>query len=442
MELKYINVDLIDSHPENPRKDIGDISELTESIKKNGILQNLTVIPSPNEAGRYLALIGHRRLAASKAAGLESVPCKIIEGLSEKEQITTMLEENMQRSDLTIVEQAKSFQMVIDMGETVGTIAEKTGFSTTTVRNRIEIAKLDEKILDEAVNDKQITFSMLKELNKIEDIEARNKILKDAVSDSSVSWGVSSYLKKEKQKKTAEEIKAKLAELGIEKAPEGTQTWSYGWESIKKYSYDEEFGGNIVEDKQGRDRYWVENYETLYVMCKKEDSEEETKTPEELEEERKRKERDAQISRLYDLCDRAYEEMRDFAVGKWFKGELLSLTADRVWALINERNIGYSPYPEKENIAEFIFDGMEDKPDEEMNLYEEYLQMDLETQMLIFLMASMPDGNIIYDYHGNYQKEDANMFLEIYSILLENGFSLDEEQEKALKGTHEYVVGE
>lgn len=134
--------------------------------------------------------------------------------------------------------------------------------------------------------------------------------------------------------------------------------------------------------------------------------------------------------------------MRDFAVEKWFKGELLSLTADRVWALINERNIGYSPYPGKENIAEFIFDGMEDKPDEEMNLYEEYLQMDLETQMLIFLMASMPDGNIIYDYHGNYQKEDANMFLEIYAVLLENGFSLDEEQEKALKGTHEYVAGE
>lgn len=201
MELINLNVNLIDSHPENPRKDLGDISELTASISKNGVLQNLTVIPSPDSEGRYWALIGHRRLAAAKAAGLESVPCKIVDNLSEKEQITTMLEENMQRSDLTIVEQAKSFQMVIDMGETVGTIAEKTGFSTTTVRNRIEIAKLDEKILDEAVNNKQITFSMLKELNKIEDIEARNKILKGAVSDNSVSWGVSSYLRKEKQKR-------------------------------------------------------------------------------------------------------------------------------------------------------------------------------------------------------------------------------------------------
>ena len=76
-QIVMLPVDSLFPHPDNPRKDVGDVTELAESIKANGILQNLTVVPSPTFRGQYIVIIGHRRLAASKVAGLETVPCVI-----------------------------------------------------------------------------------------------------------------------------------------------------------------------------------------------------------------------------------------------------------------------------------------------------------------------------------------------------------------------------
>lgn len=104
-----LSVELLEPHPNNPRKELGDLTELSESIKENGIMQNLTVVPFESEAGtRYRVIIGHRRLAASKAAGLAEVPCAVVD-MDEKTQLSTMLLENIQRSDLTAFEQAQGF---------------------------------------------------------------------------------------------------------------------------------------------------------------------------------------------------------------------------------------------------------------------------------------------------------------------------------------------
>lgn len=81
-QLHYIEVNKIDPHPDNPRKDNGDISELIDSIKANGVMQNLTLVPWFSEItrqpadddkmnGYYRVVIGHRRLAAAKQAVLK-----------------------------------------------------------------------------------------------------------------------------------------------------------------------------------------------------------------------------------------------------------------------------------------------------------------------------------------------------------------------------------
>ena len=75
-KLEYIDINLIHPHPDNPREDVGDVSELAESIKHSGIMQNLTVVPYE---GEYRVIIGHRRLAASKLAGLTELPCVVVE---------------------------------------------------------------------------------------------------------------------------------------------------------------------------------------------------------------------------------------------------------------------------------------------------------------------------------------------------------------------------
>ena len=155
-EIVNIPVKLLHHHHANPRgQNYGDLSELTASIKANGILQNLTVVPfwfdttgvgcdDPKQQADmgYLVVIGNRRLEAAKAAGLETLPC-IIARMSKSEQVQTMLLENMQREDLTVIEQAFGFQMMLDFGDSVADIAEKTGFSQSTVRRRVKLMELD-----------------------------------------------------------------------------------------------------------------------------------------------------------------------------------------------------------------------------------------------------------------------------------------------------------
>ena len=170
-QIIYIAAENIKPHPENPRKELGDLTELSESIKKNGILQNLTVIPVEGEPAEYMTIIGHRRYAAGIQAGVTEFPCQIVENLTPREQMSIMLEENMQRNDLTIWEQANGFQMMLDLGETEESIAEKTGFSKTTVRHRLNIAKLNQKVLQEKEKDEgfQLSLKDLYELEKIQD---------------------------------------------------------------------------------------------------------------------------------------------------------------------------------------------------------------------------------------------------------------------------------
>ena len=70
-ELTLIQLDHIHPHPDNPRKDLGDLTELADSIKKNGLLQNLTVVPIDGEPDEYTAIIGHRRCGFDDAPNLE-----------------------------------------------------------------------------------------------------------------------------------------------------------------------------------------------------------------------------------------------------------------------------------------------------------------------------------------------------------------------------------
>lgn len=171
-EIQNISIELVKVHPNNVRKTYNDIEELAESIKAKGILQNLTVVPDPQEPGKYLTVIGNRRLTAARMAGLETVPC-IVSDMDEKEQTSVMLLENIQRSDLTVYEQAQGFQMMLDLGETEDTIAEKTGFSKKTVRHRLNIAKLDSKTLmeKERQDGYQLSLTDLYELEKIKDVK-------------------------------------------------------------------------------------------------------------------------------------------------------------------------------------------------------------------------------------------------------------------------------
>lgn len=184
---------LLHAHPDNPRKDLGDLKELADSIAEHGIMQNLTVVPDEGDGDGYKILIGHRRFAASEGV-LDELPCVVAKGLTDREQVGIMLCENMQRSDLTYVEQARGFQMMLDLGDTVESISKKTGFSTKTIKHRLEIAKLDNNSIEEAETMFQISISDFIELEKVKDIDKRNEILESVDSSVELYAAVKDYI--------------------------------------------------------------------------------------------------------------------------------------------------------------------------------------------------------------------------------------------------------
>lgn len=86
--IQYLPIDHLRPHPLNPRKELGDLTELTESIKENGVYQNLTVVLDDNQIvgpdlPYFTIIIGHRRHAAAKEAGLSVLPC-VVADMTEK----------------------------------------------------------------------------------------------------------------------------------------------------------------------------------------------------------------------------------------------------------------------------------------------------------------------------------------------------------------------
>ena len=133
-------------HKNNIRADVGDVTDLAESVKAKGVLQPLVVVPN-GKPDRYVIIAGHRRHAAAKVAKVKSVPCVIRHDLTdEADQIAVMMVENGQRTDLTAVEEAKGVQTLLDLGDTQKKISERTGMSATKVRQRAKVAKLPDEL--------------------------------------------------------------------------------------------------------------------------------------------------------------------------------------------------------------------------------------------------------------------------------------------------------
>ena len=177
--ITYINRDRLEPHPDNPRKDLGDLTELVASISKQGLLQNLTVVPSPENEGKYRIVIGHRRFAAASLAGMQELPCAIDEHMDYAEQLAVMMSENIQRSDLTITEKVGGVQMMMDLGLNALDVAQKTGISSSTVYKYVKLAQLNRKEMLKA-EQRGATLMQFAEINDIEDAQLRKEALDKA----------------------------------------------------------------------------------------------------------------------------------------------------------------------------------------------------------------------------------------------------------------------
>lgn len=141
-----VKLSLIEPNKGQPRDRFDDeaLSELADSIKENGVLQPILVRPLAN--GGYQIVAGERRWRASRLAGLTEVPVYIKE-LTDKQTMQMALIENIQRQDLTPIEEARAYKSLMESYEmTQQEVSQAVGKSRSAVANSLRMLNLDEKV--------------------------------------------------------------------------------------------------------------------------------------------------------------------------------------------------------------------------------------------------------------------------------------------------------
>jgi len=155
--VSEISVNAITPNPRQPRSifDDHELSDLAASIQEHGVIQPLIVSPG-EQPGQYTLIAGERRLIAAKQAGLRTVPT-ILRDSSEQEQLELALIENIQRTDLSVLEAAEAYrQLSTEFGLSHGEIAQRVGKSRVAITNTLRLLNLPPSVL-EALRNNQIS---------------------------------------------------------------------------------------------------------------------------------------------------------------------------------------------------------------------------------------------------------------------------------------------
>ncbi len=161
--ILHVSVNDIVPNPHQPRREFHpeELQDLAASIKEYGVLQPITVTEKAN--GMFELVAGERRLRASKAAGLAKIPV-IIRSATEQEKLELALIENIQRADLSPIEEAHSYMALMEQfGMTQERVSERVGKSRSAVANILRLLKLPQE-MQMALSDGRISNSMARVL--------------------------------------------------------------------------------------------------------------------------------------------------------------------------------------------------------------------------------------------------------------------------------------
>ena len=201
--LREILVEKIVPNKYQPRREFTEekIKELAESIKQNGLLQSITVRDMGN--GFYELIAGERRLRAIKYLQYAKTKA-IVKELTDEQMATLALIENIQREELTPIEEAHAYQELLRINKlTQDELAKSLGKTQATVANKLRLLKLSKKVID-AINTKKITERHGRAMVKL-DSSAQEKLLIQILSQnlnvSQTEEKIDTYLKIKKDTK-------------------------------------------------------------------------------------------------------------------------------------------------------------------------------------------------------------------------------------------------
>ena len=197
-EVVDLPLENIQPNPFQPRRHFDEetLNEMAESIRINGVLQ--PVIVKKVSTG-YILVTGERRCRASKIAGFSAVPA-IVRDYNNQYLAELALLENIQREDLTIVEEAEAYRNVIKtMNLTHLELATKIGKSRSYISNALGILSLPKDVLDE-INNGKITMGHARSLSKLKDVSRIKKISQMIINEKLTVRDIEAMVKKEEKK--------------------------------------------------------------------------------------------------------------------------------------------------------------------------------------------------------------------------------------------------
>lgn len=177
-----IPIDRIRPNPFQPRMDF-DVSDLVEGMRVHGFTSRLRVRRDPDEEGVFQLVYGERRLRAAREVGIALIPCDIATH-SDEEMRELALTENLNRADLSPIEEAKAFQLALDAGYTVRSLAERISKDKGYIENRLAVLKAPPDVQD-MVRQREDTLRAARELAKLPD-EAERRPLIAGLLDSTL----------------------------------------------------------------------------------------------------------------------------------------------------------------------------------------------------------------------------------------------------------------
>ena len=386
----------------------------------------------------YWVVIGNRRFEAAQLAGLTELPC-VISDMDRHEQLATMLQENMHRQDLTVYEQAKGIQMMMDLGFDKNEISERTGFSRATIERRLAVASLPEKETREAV-ECGWDLTDLVEISKIEDEKTQKKLLTDT-APGSLKQAIEVAKRDQDRARERKRLLPQVQKFA-EKMTETQACERYGnkWEHLNKYDVKLEYTSEVKVPKEECKYYYYEAWGTIEIW-RKAKREKHVKSEQEIALEKKQ--HDAK-----ELNDRMRERriafLNTFTPTKKLTAQLQEYMWDCVFGWKSSYNNGgfFMTYHSWNDV---LFRKMCAMPIEEGRNKEESIQAEIlrrDIPMGRAILCWMLSGGIktddrkgyISEYNGGYQ-HDEDMD-DVYEILFSVGYELNDEEKQWKYGTH------
>lgn len=453
--IENLQVDDLHANPNNPRKQVGDVGELASSIRSQGIKQPLLVTPNGETDidghKQYRVVIGHRRLAAARQAGLSTVPA-IVEEMDARREREIMLVENTQRSDLTPVEEADGYQGLLDLGVGVKEMAEMTGRSDRFVRRRLKIARISQETRDMSADFSQLS---LDQLDKLAEFESDPDMQRELARADDFDWTYQRLSQERRKTIWHDKALKALAKAGIkvESLPDGKNFWNWhphGYKAAHSFSdINSDFWTSFTGESD-----WPEArvYSYEYWFC--------AYTPipaDELQKDKAKTDKDNAIKARGRELNRQAREFEAIAKANrtaWLKANLRTLTHEHaetgLCRLALADTVGwrsvfpYLSYKGEDVIRELIAFGwslpITEHDDEHWSLEcrenLDSIRMVLKDRPLRILdvLAARWESNIGWNYwRSRHGVDDMCCW---YDVLERIGYRVSEDERKALKGAY------